>query len=142
MSIKKWIVLIFFLMVGCDKSTNFHTNNNDITNQKLDLIHVFSEQELNKSYGLIYCLLENLPDLDNNQELTVAYEEYKKIPISKQKYYKNIETFFKDRMPRTISAYHVSELENRPIKAVFTECMHIYNSKEYEVFLHRLMSHS
>lgn len=142
MNTKKWIVAIFAFMVGCDKSPYFHTNSSDITTQESALIHVFSEQELIKSYGLIYCLSEHLPNLDKTQELTIAHEEYKKMPISQQKYYKNIEIFFKDRMPDSISTYHASELENKPTKAVFTECMHIYNSKEYEVFLHKLMTYT
>lgn len=140
MNITKWIVAIFALMVGCDKSPYFHTNSGDITTQESTLIHVFSEQELIKSYGLIYCLSEHLPDLDKTQELTAAYKEYKKIPISQQKHHTNIERFFEDRMPNSISAYHTSKLENKPVKAVFSECMHIYNSKEYEIFLHRLAS--
>lgn len=141
MDIKKWIAVFFFLMIGCDKSAHFHTNSGDIKTQESALIHVFSEQELIKDYGLLYCLSGHLPDLDKTQELTIAYEEYKKIPISQQKYYKNIEIFFEDRMPDSISTYHASELENKPIKAVFVECMHIYNSKEYKVFLHKLMTH-
>ena len=137
MNLKILIIFISILVIGCAKH-NSHISADDDRIYDISYKRNISIGSVTKDYGLIYCLSKYSPNLNKTQELTIAYEEYKSATVLSEKF-KNIEIFFESKITNPVSSYFTSDINDGNVKAVFMECMGIYNSKEYEMFLQGLI---